>query len=277
MFNYISEFKFDLSNEDESKETCMSHSDQIKAKLNKWKSSSSNVVINTMDTFLKKKIEPIKYNNQNINEEAEENNVSTIEIVKTKENKKKTNVELEQDSVKDEGKKTPTFINNSDSDDIELTFVGHSNDKKYDIEDQEYNLENITEKSDDMENLKMCSKSEGKTMYNIKLNCGLSKIETDIIEIDTSEAPKNRKCVIVETSVEQIKQKLKTLSSQTSVKQKMKTRFYATIDPSKNQQAESELSREISKDTFSQVNKNYFRLIKTRNIIVSDVCNFFCL
>lgn len=230
-----------------------------------------------MDKFLKKEIEPIEYNNQSINEEIEDNQVSTIEMVETKEKKEKRNVELEQDGVKDKGKKTPTFINNLDSNDIELTFVGHSNDTKDVIEDHEYNLGNITEKSDDMENLKMCSKSKEETMYNIKLNCGLSKKETDIIEIDTSEAPKNRKCVIVETSVEQIKRKLKTLSSQISGKQKMKTRFYATIDPSKNQQAESELSREISKDTFSQVNKNYFRLIKTRNILVSDVCILFYL
>lgn len=73
------------------------------------------------------------------------------------------------------------------------------------------------------------------------------------VEIDISEAPINKKCVTVEISLEKIRQRLKNLSSQVTVKPNVKTRFYATIDPSKNQQAESELSKLISKDMFSQV------------------------
>lgn len=205
-----------------------------------------------MDKFLKNKIEPINIK-QTYNIEVEENKVSIIDIVETND-KEKTNIELEQESIKYEENLNPTFINN----DIELSFVNHSKH----IEGQVSYLENIIENSDDRENLNMCSKNEGETMNNIKnikFNCGSPKIETNIMEIDMSKAPKNRKCVVVETSLDQIKQRLKLLSSQISGKQKMKTRFYATIDPSKNQQAESELSREISKDMFSQVNKNYFR------------------
>jgi hypothetical protein len=92
------------------------------------------------------------------------------------------------------------------------------------------------------------------SVEDINTYCELSKIKTNSsIEIDTSIAPKKRKFAVVETNLEQIKQRLRNLKFQTSEKQKIKTRFYATIDPSKNQQAEGELSREISKDMFSKV------------------------
>ncbi|VVC28050.1 DNA mismatch repair protein, C-terminal,DNA mismatch repair protein family,DNA mismatch repair [Cinara cedri] len=254
------QIKLDVSNEYESKEykskeTFISHSDQIKAKLNKWKSNSSKAdVVNTMDKFLKKEVESI-YNEQNDNENVEENKVSNIKIIETND-KEQITIEVEQESLKVEEKQIRPSINNLDSHDIELTFVDHSNYKKDAIVDQEYDLENVTEKSDNKENLNMHSKHEEKSIYNIKnmkFNYSSSKIETEMIEIDTSQAPENRKCVVVETSIKQIRQRLKILSSQIPEKQKMKTRFYATIDPNKNQQAESELSREISKDMFSQM------------------------
>lgn len=116
----------------------------------------------------------------------------------------------------------------------------------------------VGEKSDTEVNIKNDSvnMSEVKNIFvkdSTKIN--------DSIEIDTSIAPKERKCAVVETNLEQIKQRLTNLRYRSSEKQKIKTRFYATIDPNKNQQAESELSREISKDMFSRVRNS-----KTINI-----------
>lgn len=254
----------DVSNEYESKET-LSHSEQIKAKLNRWKSNNSKIaaVSETINTFFKPKIEHIDNVQKNNVEEITENKVynsplkctDTIEI-----NSKDENIDgQKQENIKSD-KKNYTFINNSKSKNIELTeFSFHNSNSENTNDDNKFCLNNVSDKSDAEVDIKYNSikMSEVKNVSvedDINIYYDSSKIKTDVsIEIDTSIAPKERKFAVVETNLEKIKQRLRNLRFRTSEKQKLKTRFYATIDPSKNQQAEGELSREISKDMFSKV------------------------
>ncbi|XP_026814676.1 mismatch repair endonuclease PMS2 [Rhopalosiphum maidis] len=239
--------KLDASNDYECKEA-PSHSEQIKAKLNRWKSDKSKItaVPETIDIYFKSKVEHIDDVQKNSTEELIENKVSnsplkctdTIEINDKNENTDKQ----KQEKIKND-EKNFTCINNSISENI--------NDNKF-------CLNNVAEKSNTEIDIKYNSikMSEIKNVSVEDINTyELSKIKTNSsIEIDTSIAPEKRKFAVVETNLEQIKQRLRNLRFQTSEKQKTKTRFYATIDPSKNQQAEGELSREISKDMFSKMN-----------------------
>ncbi|XP_025204221.1 mismatch repair endonuclease PMS2 [Melanaphis sacchari] len=272
--------KFDESNEYESKET-PSHSEQIKAKLNKWKSDKSKIAVpETIDKFLKPKIEHIDNVQKNHYEELIENKVSnsplkctdTFEIDGKDENtetQKQDNIKLIEYPVHsenvDEQKQVNiknyeniyTHINNSKGKNIELTEYSVHSSSSENINDNTFCLNNVTEKSDTEEDkydsIKM-SEVKNVSIEDINTYCDLSKIKANAsIKIDSSIAPKERKFSVVETNIEQIKQRLNNLRFQTSKKQKTKTRFFATIDPSKNQQAEGELSREISKDMFSKM------------------------
>lgn len=255
--------KLDVSNEYERKETPC-HSEQIKAKLNRWKSNNSKIaaVPETIDTFFKPKMEHINNVQKNNVEEFTENNVSnsplkctdTIEI-----NSKDENTDgQKQENIKSD-KKNYTFINNSKRKNIELTECSFNNSNSENTDDNTFCLNNVSDKSDSevdikYDSIKMSEVKNVSVEDDINIYYDSSKIKADVsIEIDTSIAPKERKFAVVETNLEIIKQRLRNLRFRTSEKQKSKTRFYATIDPSKNQQAEGELSREISKDMFSKM------------------------
>lgn len=264
----------DKSNEYESKKT-PSHSEQIKAKLIRWKSDNSKIataVPSTIDKFLKQKIEPIDNVQKNHTEkltENEGNEISTSPFMCTDTNdtipiidKEEKNYEQKQESIKNDKKKS-TYINNANSKNIELPehFVDNSNGENMD--NNTYCLKIVADKSGSEVDIDSIHKSEVKNVFvkDIKTDCDLSKINTNAsIEIDTSIAPIERKFALVETNLEQIKQRLSNLRFRRSEKQKIKTRFYATIDPNKNQQAEVELSREISKDMFSRVSNSKLKV-----------------
>jgi len=252
----------DASNDYESKEA-PSHSEQIKAKLNRWKSDKSKIaaVPETIDKFFKSKVEHIDDVQKNNIEELIENKVSNSPLKCTdtiKINDKDENTDKQkQEKIKND-EKNFTYINNSESKNIELIEYSIHNSISENINDNTFCLNNVTEKSNTEVDIKYdsikTSEVKNVSIEDINTYCELSKIKTNSsIEIDTSIAPKKRKFAVVETNLEQIKQRLRNLRFQTSEKQKIKTRFYATIDPSKNQQAEGELSREISKDMFSKV------------------------
>jgi len=263
----------DKNNEYENKES-PSHSEQIKAKLTRWKSDNSKVataVLSTIDKFFKQKIEP----NDNIQiyhtEELIENEISTSpfkctgtsDTLVVNDNEEKTD-EQKQESIIDDKKKS-TYINNLKSKNIELTEYAVDNSNCENMDDNTLCLKIVAEKSDSLVDIKYDSthKSEVKNVFvkDININCDSSKINTNAsIKVDTSIAPKERKFAVVETSLEQIQQRLSNLGFQRSEKQKIKTRFFATIDPNKNQQAEVELSREISKDMFSRVSNSILKL-----------------
>jgi len=174
----------------------------------------------------------------------------TIAII----DKEEKNDEQKQESIKNDKKKS-TYINNTKSENIELTEHVVDNSNGENMDNNTFCLK-IAEKSGSKVDIDSIHKSDVKNVFvkDIKTSCDLSKTNTNpSIEIDTSIAPKERKCALVETNLEQIKQRLSNLRFRRSEKQKIKTRFYATIDPNKNQQAEVELSREISKDMFSRV------------------------
>lgn len=275
----LSELKLDISEEPKTKEACTSHSEQIRAKLNRSKSDNSKVVASTtIESFFKQKTQPIDehLNNHSSIEGLHENKLSVsplkcIESIKVNDTQK-TFFESKQENVNDEV--VETVIHSSNGKNTELTEHDDTNDMNIaltDISVDDSSLENITDqhclnvpKKLNNEDSKI-SLINDENVYNYcknicikdtKTDCDSSKIKTNIsIEVDASIAPKDRKCVIVETSIELIKHKLKSLTCQGSEKQKMRTRFYATIDPNKNQQAESELSREISKDMFSRVSR----------------------
>eukprot|EP00102_Acyrthosiphon_pisum_P007905 XP_003243755.1 PREDICTED: mismatch repair endonuclease PMS2 [Acyrthosiphon pisum] len=259
--------KLDISNEYESKNT-PSHSEQIKAKLVRWKSDNSKIptaVSSTIDKFLKQKIEPIDNVQKNNTEkliEKEENKICTGPFMCADTSDTIANIDKEgkNDEQKQEGikndKKKSTYIENAKSENIESTehFVDNSNGENMD--NNTFCLKTVAEKSGSEVDIDSIHKSEVKNVFvkDIKTYCDFSKINTNAsIEIDTSTAPKERKFALVETNIEQIKQRLSNLRFRRSEKQKIKTRFYATIDPIKNQQAEVELSREISKDMFSRM------------------------
>lgn len=253
--------KLDVSNEYESKET-PSHSEQIKAKLNRWKSNNSKVsaaVPNTIDKFLKQKIDSIDNIQKDHIEESIENEISTspFKCTDTIEINDEEKIDKQKQSIQNDKKKF-TSINNSKSKNIELTEYSADNLNSENMDDDKFYSNIFAKKSDSIVDIKYDSinMSEDKNVFveDINTYCDLPKIKTNAsIEIDTSIAPKERKFVVVETNLEQIKQRLSNLKFQRYEKQKIKTRFYATIDPNKNQQAVVELSREISKDMFCKM------------------------
>lgn len=169
----------------------------------------------------------------NCRNNVEENVVSANQMKSVEMTRDNEINEPEEESVDNDIKSAKYFIDNSNN--------------RTNIYRQK--LESVIEKSYDKEYCKFDSNSPKK--------------ETDVsIEIDTSVAPKHRKCTIVEINLEQIKQRLKSLKLQKSEKKKAKTRFFATIDPNKNIQAENELSREISKDMFPRVSSILILSIK---------------
>lgn len=261
----ISELKLDINDEYKSKETeYICYSQEIRTKLNKWKSNNSKVIAtNNIDHFLEKKKEPINNNQNNSTEKFKENQVSIIPskcIEITKIDDKEKIVGLTHEESVENDKNPVTLVDNLNITNIELIeySVNNSNNKNTNnLKCLKIVAEKSLEKNDKMYDLvseASMRKSKNLIVKDTKINCDLTKIETDIsIEIDSTIATVDRKCVIVETDIEQIKQRLKSIKSQISERQKIKTRFYATIDPNKNVQAESELSREISKDMFSRV------------------------
>lgn len=246
---------------DENKETPISHSEQIKAKLNRWKSHSKIETKNTIDQFLIEKIEIVDNYKKNNTENFQETQISTSSITLIESNevndKEEKIFELKQ-NILDDDKETEIFMDTSYNKNNELSknnLINSNNKNSLKCKP----LENESEKSDEEENYsldlrnKMDMSSKDQHLYVQDTDENLLKMETDVtIEIDSSIAPKDRKYAVVETNLEQIRQRLKNLTRITE-KQKIKTRFYATIDPSKNQQAEIELCREISKDMFSRV------------------------
>ncbi|XP_015370812.1 PREDICTED: mismatch repair endonuclease PMS2 isoform X2 [Diuraphis noxia] len=254
--------KLDKNDEYKNKES-PSHSEQIKAKLTRWKSDNFKVataVSSTIDKFLEQKIESIEKNT----EELIENEISTSpfkctdtnDTIAINDNEEKTD-EQKQESIKHDKRKS-TYINNLKSKNVESTEYSVDNSNCENMDDNTLCLKIVAEKSDSLIDIKYDSshKSEVKNEFgkDINIDCDSSRINTNaIVKVDNSIAPKERKFVVVETSLEQIQQRLSNLRFQRSEKQKIKTRFFATIDPSKNQQAEVELSREISKDMFSRM------------------------
>jgi len=297
----ILESKLDINYIYKSKETLINHSEEIKAKLQKWKSHYAEVVAKNNHNFLTQKIEPIDNSQNNHTEEIVENQISTsIEINKI-ENKDNEIIEFKQKCVNDintvtlidseeivknlvstsidinkidnkdnkiiEFKETQvndvntvTLIDSSNSTNIKLPeySVDHSNNEN--AKNNNNCLKIVVEKSDEEEYkidlINKASESENVIVKDIKINSHFPKTKKDSIKIGSCFIPKNRKYVIVETNLEDIKQRLKILNSMIFEKHKIKTRFYATIDPSKNLQAENELTREISKDMFSRVSKH---------------------
>lgn len=202
---------------------------------------------NTIQTFFKKEIEPINNHPNNRTKKLRDIQVSANENLEIND-QMKTIVKFKPECNEDGAEKILELDNNSNSkntDVVEHYVVTSNENENY------YNVDSIHE----LDN----NKGENMFVKDINIDYDSSKVKPDIdIEIDTSIASKERKCAVVEINLEQIKQRLKNLKTQVSAKQKMKTRFYATIDPSKNQQAEHELSREISKDMFSHVSKSIF-------------------
>lgn len=263
MLKMISELKLELSDNCENKETIISHSEQIRAKLNIWKPDNSKAVAtNTIHQFLKKEVKPTNNHLTNQTEKLEDKPISTNENMETND-QKKTIIEFKPESNDDSDEKIMELVNisnNKNTDVAEYYDASSNNDEKY------YNVDHIHE----------FNNSKSGHVKDINIYCDSSKVKTDVnIEIDISVAPKERKCAIVEINLEQIKLRLKRLKTQLSGVQKMKTRFYATIDPSKNQQAEHELSKEISKDMFSRVSKHiftgYFYMCKIPNTCLNFV------
>lgn len=248
-----------MDTNDENIEMPISHSEQIRAKLNRWKSYPKVDIKNTIDQFLTEKIELIDNDKKNSTEELIKTQVSSssFEFIKSIQDKDKAEktVELKQEI---DNEKIETFMDTSYCKNNELTKIVSINPN--DKNTKEYKqLENVAEKSDEEENKlnlknEINMKRENEYLYVQDTEDNLLKMETDVsIEIDSSIAPKGRKCAVVDINLEQIRQRLKNLTTRISEKQKIKTRFYATIDPSKNQQAESELCREITKDMFARV------------------------
>jgi len=191
-----------------------------------------------------------------------ENQVATsIDIIKIDDKENKI-TELKQENVEDDAN-TVTLIDYSKSMGIELSkYSNDSNSNNKNAKNNKDFLKIVTKKSNDEKNYKInlisqAGENENLTVNDIKMYSCSPKTENYIsIDIDTSIASKNRKYAIVETNLEGIKQRLESLKTQMSEKQKIKTKFYATIDPNKNLQAENELNREISKDMFSRVSKH---------------------
>lgn len=255
--------KLDLDDECKTKETSTSHSEEIKAKLNKQKSDDSKAVAsNTIESYLKQKTEPT--DNYLINQPEEfqkvELSINQLNCVETNKANDKQNIicfeSIQENDEKVENEPTEFYVDSNDENIKDNDCLNIDGNKLNNEEDDKINLIHDAN----------VYKHENTCIKNIDSNS--SKIETNdknvCVEVDTSIAPKDRKCVLVEISIDLIKQKLNNLSCRVSEKQKMKTRFYATIDPNKNQQAESELSREISKDMFSQVGEiNQYNIFNT--------------
>lgn len=191
------------------------------------------------------------------NEENQLSNDPVIhnEIIETNEHTEVT-TELKYGSIEND-EKPITFSDNSNSNNIKIIKHSVSNSDDEDIENLKIVTKNINDEDYEIDLKGKVNKSEiefSNFKYN-KTNVVSSNTKSNIsVEIDNSQTPKSRKCVVVESSINKIKQRLKDLRTRKAEAEKInKTRFYATIDPSKNQQAESELSREISKDLFSQV------------------------
>lgn len=301
----ISEPKLDTIYDYDNKKSPISHLEQIKDKLNRWKNDKSKAVT-TIDNVLQKTTDPIDNQNKYTYEIEENlvinNPVKCVETIKVLDKEDKFD-EFKERSV-DNSRKTTTLIDSSNnkniksiqclklittndnclqktSDDIEENVVSPSlikcietnkvddngskcNELNHTIVDcnsdiTAISIDNLNDQDTiyNKQNFKIVKKSYNKDNYE---NIGSSSpeiIDTGVsVEIDTSVVPKDRKCTIVETNLEQIKQRLKSLKTQELKKPKIKTRFYATIDPNKNVEAESELSREISKDMFSRVSRH---------------------
>lgn len=311
MQKLISEPKLDIIYDYENKKSPISHSEQIKNKLNRWKSDKSQAVT-TIDNFLQKTTNPIKDQNKYMYKIEENvvlnNSVKCIETIQVL-NKEDKFGELEEKSI-DNSVKTTTLIDSSNNKNIKsiqclklITTNDNCLQKTSNDIDHQNNLEGnvlstslikciqtnkvddngsecnelkhtIVDCNSDMTECSVDSLNDQDTIYNKQsfkiakkaydkdnyrdIGSSLPKIiNTGVsVEIDTSVAPKDRKCIVVETNLEQIKQRLKSLKTQELKKQKIKTRFYATIDPNKNVEAESELSKEISKDMFSKVSRH---------------------
>lgn len=303
----ISEPKLDVIYDYDNKNSPISHSEQIKNKLNRWKSDKSEAVT-TIDNFLQKTTDPIKDQNNKIEDNFVFNNpVKCVETIQVLDKEDKFD-EFKEKSIDNSGK-TTTLIDSSNNKNIKpiqcsklITINDNCLQKTSDI-DHQNNLEgnilssklikcietnkvndngikcselkhtivdcysDMTECSVDnlndqdtiynKQSFKIVKKSYDKDNYGGIGNSLPKIINTSVsVEIDTSVVPKDRKCTVVETNLEQIKERLKSLKTQDLKKQKIKTRFYATIDPNKNVEAENELSREISKDMFSRVSKH---------------------
>lgn len=82
-----------------------------------------------------------------------------------------------------------------------------------------------------------------------------SKIELSRVLVDSTEAYKiaERKSTIVDLTMEKLHKIILVRKEKRNQNEKGNVRFRAVIDPSKNKQAEQELSREITKDMFSKV------------------------
>lgn len=175
-----------------------------------------------------------------------------IQIIKDNDDKKETIVELKQKNI-DYDVETATHIDNLNNTTIEFAKYSVNNSNEI-TKNYKHCLEIVDEKQNFIKDIKINLKNDININLSKNLNYESSKIETnESIEVDYSIAPKERKFIIIETNLEQIKQRLKFLTLRKSEKQKTRTRFYATINSSENHQAESELSREISKDMFSKV------------------------
>ncbi|XP_050526436.1 mismatch repair endonuclease PMS2 isoform X2 [Daktulosphaira vitifoliae] len=101
-------------------------------------------------------------------------------------------------------------------------------------------------------NLKKKNECSGNTVIasihnNLPINHNKS------IEIDESNFSKHRRIFAVEININNIKEYFTYFNNKKKKNQNIKTKFFATIDPGKNQQAENELSREITKDMFKQM------------------------
>lgn len=254
--------KLDLSKEYKTKETCSSHLEEIRAKLNKRKSEDSKAVAsNTIKSFFKQNTELTDNHMNNQTEEFRKNESSTdqLKCIKTMKVNDEQNTFFEPKQEYDE-KIEFNIGPNVENTELTVFSVDDSNDKNLTDE----NCLNVITNTFNNEEDKINSihdpnvyQHENIPIDDIdcspKINTGNTNVD---IEVDTSIAPKDRKCVLVETSIDLIKQKLKNLTCRGLEKQKIKTRFYATIDPNKNQQAENELSREISKDMFSRVSRS---------------------
>lgn len=214
--NEFNEFEQESVDNDKKASTCIVNlnSQNIEfSKCSKLDSTNGNCFLSTVDST-------DNCRNKHFEENVESTNqIKCVEM--TRENKIN---EPKEKSVDDDIKSAKYFVDNSNN---------HTNIYKH-------NLETVTEKSYDIEYCKFDNNSPER------------KIDVSI-EIDTSVAPEHRKCTLVEINLEQIKLQLKNLKLQKSERKKVKTRFFATIDPDKNIQAENELSREISKDMFSRV------------------------
>lgn len=271
ILNITLEPKLDVGIENESIKPIPSHSEQIKAKLNERKNEKSKVAItNTIEQFFYKSVDVTNDNQNSQVNILEENPVPSCSekcvLLSQVDDEEHTINKVEQENIVDD--ESTTLIDNSNNKKFELlnSSVRNLNGKHTDSNKHSY-LETFTEKlydkedcnNDSMTILNM-SAVEKVDVKSTKIDNCLPEVNPNLsIEIDHSVAPKDRKCVVVEINLEQIKKRLEKLKFDKSEKCKGKTRFFAAIDPNANSQAESELSREISKDMFSCVSMSYFK------------------